>query len=121
MKETFGDFVESCKKSIAYDPWTQHRGLKGYADEIKNETDELIQAIENNDVENLKEELGDILLDWIHTALIAEKEHDVNMKEVIELVNEKLNRRKPYILQERHVSKEEAQNIWANVKKWEKQ
>lgn len=118
--KSFESLVNDCKKSLQHDPWTKERGLAGYAEEVKEETDEVLQAIENDDTENLKEELGDVLLDWIHTALLAEQEKGFTIKEIIENVNEKLNRRKPYISEERTVSKSQAKQIWQDAKKWEK-
>ena len=120
MEKTFGDFTNLCKKSMELDPFVKERDVKGYSEEMQNEIQELIEAIQNKDIPNIKEELGDVLLDWIHTALLAEKRYGFSMKEVIEDVKEKLSRRKPYIEENRKVTMKEALDTWKEVKKLEK-
>ena len=116
MEKIFDDFRILCKKSLELDPCVELKGLKGYVKEMKDETEELVTAIENNDIENIKEELGDVLLDWIHTVLIAEKEHGFTMEQIIGEVKDKLDRRKPYLGENRKVTAEEARNLWQDEK-----
>lgn len=120
MKDSFERFVENCKKSIKYDPWVEERGFEGYVDEMHREIEEVKEAVEKGDLENLKEELGDVLLDWLHTVLLASQKYNFDEKEIIENVSEKLNRRKPYIAQERVVSKIDSKIMWQDAKRWEK-
>ncbi|MGM5481878.1 MAG: MazG nucleotide pyrophosphohydrolase domain-containing protein [Nanobdellota archaeon] len=121
MRESFENFHSQCKKSIHYDPWVKDRGVRGYIEEMKKETREVVEAIEKNDVENIKEELGDVFLDWLHASLLCEDKYGFTLKDIIDNVNEKLERRKPYIMTGEKVSKERAEEIWQEVKKWEKQ
>ena len=120
MNETFNEFIEDCKKSVELDPWVKERKIKGYAEELKDEVEEINEAIEKNDDSNLKEELGDVLMDWCHLCMLAEKEEKFTVKDVIKSASDKLKRRKPYILDNRKVSKEEARAIWQRVKQEEK-
>ena len=52
-----------------------------------NEAIELKQAIENKDIENIKEEIGDILYDACLIASIAEKEGITSRKEIVEYLD----------------------------------
>ena len=70
----------------------------------------------------MKEEFGDILNDVVHAVLLAEKEGLFTLNDVLEGINEKLKRRKPYLLdaEPKNISKEEARRIWNKVKAMEK-
>jgi tetrapyrrole methylase family protein/MazG family protein len=117
---SFIEFMKLMDKSIKYDPWVLDTGLKGYAKEIVDEANEAKEASDKEDYENLKEELGDVLYDWANACMAAEKEGLFTMDEVIEGITEKIKRRKPYILENRKVTKEEAVRIWKEVKQKEK-
>lgn len=123
MKEQCDEFFTLVKKSIERDPWVEDRKLAGYCDEIVGEVNEMMQALEKKDYQNLKEELGDILFDLAHVCFLAEKEGLFTMQEVFETINQKIKRRKPYLLTAEHqpITKEEARRIWLEVKAKEKE
>ncbi len=120
MRQSFEELIELIRKSLKYDPWTKKRGLKGYCVELRTEADEAIEAVEKEDYDNLKEELGDVLLDWGHACMIAENENLFTTKDVIETVKAKLAWRKPYLNEGRTVTKDEAHRIWTKAKEEEK-
>jgi NTP pyrophosphatase (non-canonical NTP hydrolase) len=113
MKE-FETLVDTCRKSLRHDPWVSERGLYGYFDELVSEIDEVRDALGNKS--SLKEELGDVLMDWVHVCLLA----GIPIEETIADVTDKLNRRKPYLSEGRDVSKEEAVVLWRDAKKAER-
>jgi XTP/dITP diphosphohydrolase len=113
---SFDDLVALCKKSTAKDPWVKDRGLAGYCEEIAGEAEEALQAIKNNDNANLREELGDVLLDWCHACILAEQEERCNMQDVIEGVMHKLAARKPYLHETRTITREESDRAWKRAK-----
>lgn len=123
MKQSFEEFIELIDKSTEGDPWVRDRKLEGYCQSVANEVQELLQAIEKKDYENAKEELGDVLMDWAHACKLAEERGLFTLKDVLEGINAKIKRRKPYILddQKRTVTKEEAVEIWKKVKVLEKE
>ena len=121
MKKSFEEFVDLCRKSIKYDPWADEKGVEGYCEGLQDEVDEVLEALKNKDYENLCEELGDVFLDWLHVCLIAEKLGHFDTKTVIEEVKAKLARRKPFLEENRTVSKEEARNLWISMKQKEKE
>lgn len=120
MKQTFEDFIELIKTSCKKDPWTKKTGLEGYCYELKKESEEVIEAIEKKDNENLKEELGDILHDWAHICMMAEEKKLFSVKDVLDEAIAKINRRKPYLKTGQNLSAEEARKIWLEEKEKEK-
>ncbi|RLG13762.1 MAG: hypothetical protein DRN66_03570 [Candidatus Nanohalarchaeota archaeon] len=120
MKQTFENFIELIKISCKKDPWTKNAGIKGYCHELRKESEEAIEAVEKKDDENLKEELGDILLDWVHICVMAEEKKLFLVNDVIEGATDKINRRKPYLKTGQNLSAEEARRIWLEVKEKEK-
>ncbi|MEK6868234.1 MAG: MazG nucleotide pyrophosphohydrolase domain-containing protein [Nanoarchaeota archaeon] len=90
---------------------------------IELEARELIEAMKTKDYEHIKEELGDVLMDWAHACKLAEEQGLFTIKDVLDAVNEKIKRRKPYVLdaEKKEMTKEEAVRIWKEVKKKEKE
>ena len=71
--------------------------------------------------DNLKEELGDLLLQVVMHAQIAEEEGLFTMDDVIQGICEKMIRRHPHVFGEKRVSaSEEVPGQWDNIKKREK-
>ncbi|HBT20681.1 MAG TPA: nucleoside triphosphate pyrophosphohydrolase [Peptococcaceae bacterium] len=102
-------------------PWDKqqtHESLKRY---LIEETYEVIEAIEENDVNKLKEELGDLLLQIVFHARVAEEQGKFNIFEVIEEIKEKLIRRHPHVFGNQVVKDASEVNInWEKIKRKEK-
>lgn len=71
-----------------------HFSLKPYMIE---EAYEVVDAIEEDNPQHLKEELGDVLLQVVFHAQIASENGEFTLEESIELLNEKLVRRHPHV------------------------
>jgi len=102
-------------------PWDaeqSHESLKRY---LIEEAYEVIEAIDKNDPELLKEELGDLLLQPVFHAAIAEENGSFTMDEVLAAINAKLVRRHPHVFGEERVktAAEQVEN-WERIKKGEK-
>ena len=105
-------------KNIKYGcPWQKQQTHQTLIPYLIEESDEFINSIKNNDHENMREELGDLLLQiMLHTEITKEK-HLFSIAEVIEDLNKKIKLRHPYIFRKKeNVSIEEAQRIWKNLK-----
>jgi uncharacterized protein YabN with tetrapyrrole methylase and pyrophosphatase domain len=102
-------------------PWTKEQSIESYAQELIGEVQEMMQAIEHKDNDNLKEELGDLLWDVLMVAHIAEDHGLFKVEEVMEDVVAKMRRRKPYVFEGKQVTIEEAGRLWEEVKRKEKQ
>ena len=99
-------------------PWHKaqtHRTLLPY---LLEESYEFIEAIEKQDNSNMKEELGDILLQvMLHSDIEYEKE-EFSIKDVINCLNTKIKYRHPHIFQKKEkISKKEAEGFWEQIKK----
>lgn len=120
MTVSFDTFLKLIRKSVELDPWIKETGIEGYGDFMIEETNEVIEALKNNDVDNLKEELGDVLSLWAIVCMLAEEEKLFDTEEVIKKAIEKIRSRRPYVFEDREVSIEEAVKIWYAAKDKEK-
>jgi XTP/dITP diphosphohydrolase len=78
---------------------------------------ELSQAIEEKDDQEIKKELGDILLHIVFYAKIASEENKFAMSDVIDSLCEKLIRRHPHIYGQVKVSSaEDVKDNWEQIK-----
>ncbi len=102
-------------------PWDReqtHHSLKKY---LIEETYELLEAIEEEDVDHMIEELGDVLLQVMLHAQIGEDEGMFTMEEVIESTASKMVRRHPHVFGSVEVSNaEQVTANWDQIKKKEK-
>ncbi len=89
---------------------------------LKNECQEVIDAIDNKDYDNLLEELGDVLLQVLLNAEIASEEKRFNFSDVVQVLAEKLIRRHPHVFGDvpQPQTPEEALALWKSVKEKEK-
>ena len=102
-------------------PWDAeqtHESLKRY---LVEESYEVIEAIDTGNPELLKEELGDLLLQPVFHAAIAEESGTFTMDDVLNAINEKLVRRHPHVFADEIIkSAEEQVGNWERIKKGEK-
>ena len=83
---------------------------------------EAAEAMESNDIDNLQEELGDVMLQVALHSAIAERDGEFSMEDVVRSLNEKLVRRHPHIFGDLQADNDEdVLNIWQSVKKEEKE
>jgi tetrapyrrole methylase family protein/MazG family protein len=102
-------------------PWDRaqtHVSLRPY---LSEECQEVFEAIEQNDMPALCEELGDVLLQVVFHAKLAEKAGQFNIEDVIKNLCEKLIRRHSHVFgEEKAASAEDALRIWEKNKGLEK-
>jgi XTP/dITP diphosphohydrolase len=95
--DRLGEFLEVMRllrRECAWKREQTHRSLTRY---LLEETHETIEAIDNGDVEHLREELGDLLLQvWFH-AVIAEEAGEFTLDEVVGDIIDKMRRRNPHV------------------------
>ena len=76
---------------------------------------------QTGDAANLKEELGDLLLQVVFHAVIAEEEGLFTLEDVAKTVSDKMVRRHPHIFgDEKFATDEEFYTAWEDIKKTEK-
>ncbi len=102
-------------------PWDRkqtHQTLTRY---VIEETYEVVEALEENDMEKLAEELGDLLLQVYLHSEIARQEGDFTIGDVFEHVNAKLIRRHPHVFGDVNVSGAEQVLVnWEVIKQQER-
>jgi nucleoside triphosphate diphosphatase len=120
MEEEFKELLKLARKTLAICPWCDKQTVKSYIGKIQDEVDEANEALQNEDYEELKGELGDIFWNTLMTMLIAEKEGWFKPEDSIKHLIEKMKQRKPFLLTDEKVSLEEAERLWHTAKAKEK-
>ena len=102
--------------------WDRAQDFNSMKECLTNESAEVLQAIDNKDYANLKEELGDVLLQVVMNAQIANEQGLFNFDDVVQVVCEKLIRRHPHVFgdEPRPTTPEESLKLWRKVKEIEK-
>lgn len=102
-------------------PWDRKQTHESCIDNILEEAQELVQAINNEDIDNMCEELGDVLLQVIFHSEMASEEGYFNINDVITMLCEKLIRRHPHVFgKETALNPEQALEVWKRIKSEEK-
>jgi MazG family protein len=102
-------------------PWDKKQTLESLRHLTIEETYELSDAIMNNDMEELKKEIGDILLHLVFYAKIADEQQAFDIADVINSLCEKLIYRHPHIYGTTKVAnEEEVKQNWEQLKRKEK-
>lgn len=98
-------------------PWDKKQTIQTLRSLTIEETYELADAIIDEDWQNIKEELGDILLHIVFYAKIANEQSKFTLQEVIDTVCEKLIVRHPHIYGDVVVEdEEEVKRNWEKIK-----
>lgn len=98
-------------------PWDQKQTLQSLRHLTIEETYELGDAILDNDLEEVKNELGDLLLHIVFYAKIGSETNDFDMADVATSICEKLINRHPHIYGDVKVADEqEVQRNWEKLK-----
>ena len=125
MKKKFEHLVQTVATLRGPDgcPWDKKQTHESLIKCLQNESQELIDAIEKHDDENMKEELGDVLLQVLMNAQIAKEEGKFSIEDVIEYLDEKLHRRHPHVFGDhaKAASAEEALAVWREMKQKERE
>ncbi|MBO5928357.1 MAG: nucleotide pyrophosphohydrolase [Clostridia bacterium] len=102
--------------------WDRAQNFSTMKECLKNESEEVLQAIDKADYDNLKEELGDVLLQVIMNAEIASEMGLFSFSDVVQVLSEKLIRRHPHVFgdEPKPTTPEESLALWRKVKAIEK-
>jgi MazG family protein len=93
----FNEFVEIVKRLRKECPWDREQTNDSIKAATIEEAYEVVEAIDKKDYEELKKELGDLLLHVVFHSTIAEDHKYFKLDEVIDSIQEKLIRRHPHI------------------------
>lgn len=102
--------------------WDRQQTHQTIRQNMLEEAYEAVEAIDENNIEHLKEELGDVLLQVVLHSQIADDNKEFNIQDVAKMLNEKLIHRHPHVFGENKTTdtKEILAN-WEKLKSQEKQ
>ncbi|GAA1503152.1 MazG family protein [Nocardioides humi] len=125
-EDAVAEFVAVMRRLRAECPWKQeqtHRSLVRY---LVEETYETVDAIDDaeatGDFGNLAEELGDLLLQVVFHAVIAEERGDFDLDDVARGITAKMRRRNPHVFGDpagdlsAELTAEEVDERWQRIK-----
>src|SRR5271155_4816237 len=98
-------------------PWDLAQNFATIAPYTVEEAYEVADAIERENLADLKEELGDLLLQVVFHARMAEEQGAFDFAAVAEAINDKMIRRHPHVFGDaRHRSSAEQTEAWETIK-----
>ena len=103
-------------------PWDAEQTHHSLISNMIEEAYEVVDTIQRNDWTQLREELGDVLLQVVFHAEIAQEAGRFDFNDVAAEVSEKLVRRHPHVFgNEEYGSPEQNKKRWEEIKKAEKE
>jgi tetrapyrrole methylase family protein/MazG family protein len=123
MHLKFKNLLEMVAKLRAPDgcPWDREQTIESMKKHMLEEAQELAEAIEKGDVTDIEEELGDVFLNVLMMAQIAEEEGKFDAGTMMEKIAEKLITRHTWVFGTDEASTpEEAVQLWLKNKAKEK-
>jgi ATP diphosphatase len=102
-------------------PWDLAQNFSTIAPYTIEEAYEVADAIARNNLDDLKEELGDLLLQVVFHARMAEEQNAFDFGDVVAGITEKLIRRHPHVFgDERSHTPQAVEGLWERIKAQEK-
>ena len=103
-------------------PWDREQTHKTIRRDFLEETYEVIEAINKNDTELLKEELGDVLLQVVFHSQIETEKGSFDLNDVADGICKKMIERHPHVFGgESCGTPEESKARWDEIKRQEKE
>lgn len=115
--QEFDRLVQIMKRLRQECPWDRKQTPESLRQYIMEEAYETIEAIDDQNWQELKKELGDLLLQIVFQAEIAEEENRFTLESIIHNINEKLIERHPHVFGEVKVKDaDEVKDNWEQIK-----
>jgi len=119
INKVFKDFLDIITKLRSPDgcPWDKEQSPQSLRAHLIEESYETVEAIDDDDADHVREELGDVLLLISMISQIYSESGEFNFQEVIEEVSAKLIRRHPHVFGDEKVhDAEEVLKNWDRIK-----
>ena len=114
IMETLRDPKDGCA-------WDVEQTFKTVAPYTIEEAYEVAEAIDNDDMDSLKDELGDVLFQVVFHARMAEEAGHFNFSDVVDAISEKMVRRHPHVFADENYRDAEQQTVaWEEQKAMER-
>lgn len=102
-------------------PWDLTQNFQTIAPYTIEEAYEVADAIARGDLDDLREELGDLLLQVVYHARMAEEQGSFAFGDVVQTITEKLLRRHPHVFGDAHgLTPDAVAKLWERIKAEEK-
>lgn len=92
-------------------PWDREQTFETIAPYTIEEAYEVAEAIDRQDTDDLKDELGDLLFQVVFHSQMAEEQGQFDLDDVIEAVCDKMERRHPHVFGDSKIDDAEAQTV----------
>lgn len=96
-------------------PWDLQQNFQSLIPYTIEEAYEVADAIERNDLDDIKSELGDLLFQIVFYSQLASEQHAFDFNHVAQAISDKLTRRHPHVF-----AGEKINNAQEQTKEWEK-
>ena len=117
QSNSFQQFVGIVHRLRKECPWDREQTHESIRHSLIEETYEAIESIDENNFDELKRELGDILLHIVLHSVMAEEEQKFTIEDVIQAITEKMIRRHPHVFSDVEVSgTQEILRNWEQIK-----
>jgi len=126
MNETLDSFCKLIKTvdTLMGDngcPWDKVQTRESLKPYLVEETYEVLEALDANDPEKIKDELGDLLYQILFHSKISSLKGEFNFRDVINNLNEKMVRRHPHVFKEGELNTpDQVVEQWEEIKRNEK-
>ena len=124
MKNYLEELIETVRilRSPEGCEWDRQQTHQSIRQNMLEEAYEAAEAIDENNVDHIKEELGDVLLQVVLHSQIADDNKEFNIQDVAKLLNDKLIHRHPHVFGENKTTDtKEILATWEKLKLEEKQ
>ncbi len=101
-------------------PWDRKQTHKSLKKHLLEESYEVLDALDKEDMNALSDEMGDLLMQIALHSQIAKEDKDFDYRDVIYNVSSKLIRRHPYVFSDTILEGDDTAAVWNSVKKEEK-
>ena len=103
-------------------PWDLEQNFSTIAPYTIEEAHEVVDAIDRGDLDDLREELGDLLLQVVFHAQMAEEQNAFAFGDVVEAITRKMIRRHPHVFadKEGNLASSHVKEVWDRIKAEEK-
>ena len=115
---SFGSFMDVVRRVRKECPWDREQTHQSIRHSLLEETYEVIEAIDDNNDEELRKELGDLLLHVALHSVIAEERKAFAIADVVQGETEKLIRRHPHVFGDAKAgTADEVKVNWERIKR----
>ena len=98
------EIMQQLRSPITGCPWDQKQSFKSIVPHTIEETYEVADAIFSGDMQNIKDELGDLLFQIVFYAQLGKEQGDFDFEDIAKAISDKLIRRHPHVFEPSYIS-----------------